>query len=104
MLLLLLLFTTQYGAYDSPEPTLSNGHHRRLQATQQPQTATTIYADSLEPGWTVQSDRGVRIRQQVAGAVNSGSQAFCATLPAASVSDQLQNPLECGKLAYPKLS
>lgn len=52
-----------------------------------PPVNRTVFGSSLGPGWAVKSlgSRGVR-QQQVAGAVNNGSQAFCATLPAEKVS------------------
>ena len=52
-----------------------------------PPVNSTIYGSSLGPGWAVKSlgSRGIQ-QQQVAGAVKSGSQAFCATLPAKDVS------------------
>lgn len=57
-----------------------NGRDRHLQAEQ---SSSTIFGNSLEPGWTVQS-AGVTT-QQVRGAVNNGSQAFCASFAAAKV-------------------
>lgn len=52
-----------------------------------PPVNTTIYSGDVQPGWSVKAlgSRGVR-QQQVVGAVNNGSQAFCATLPAEDVS------------------
>ena len=47
----------------------------------------TIYSDQLEPGWAVFANgSGLARHQQVIGGVSSGSNAFCATLPDASVS------------------
>ena len=45
-----------------------------------------IYRDSIAPGWTVNGRGGAKIQEEVAGAVNFDSSAFCATLPAADVS------------------
>ena len=68
-----------------------NGRVRLLQAEQ---SSSTIFGNSLEPGWTVQS-AGVTT-QQVPGAVNNGSQAFCASFPAALVSNRM---FSCTQLA-----
>lgn len=72
----------------APQPTSSGG-------IGSPPVNSTIFGSSLRPGWAVKSrgSRGVR-QQQVIGAVNNGSQAFCATLPAKDVSkyDVLQPP------------
>lgn len=47
----------------------------------------TIYGNSFEPGWAVLSlGNGVVRQQQVVGAVNNSSKAFCATLPSSGVS------------------
>lgn len=82
------------------EPTLHKRLGRLLQATTlvnapqptsggvgSPPVNSTILGSSLGPGWAVKSrgSHGVR-QQQVIGAVNNGSQAFCATLPAKDVS------------------
>ena len=68
---------------DTPQPSSSGG----MPSIGSPPVNGTIFGSSLGPGWAVKSlgSRGVR-QQQVAGAVNNGSQAFCATLPAKDVS------------------
>ena len=61
-----------------------------------PPVDSTIYRNSLAAGWDVKAkgNSGVR-QQQVAGAGNGGSQAFCATLPAKGVSHPLCKSSGC---------
>ena len=91
---------TYVNAYLEPAP---NRLGRQLQATtlvnapqtigsggtsvmRSPPVGTTIYSRDLQPGWAVKSLGSRRVRQQqVVGAVQNGSQAFCATLPAKDV-------------------